>query len=68
MFPYAFIFKAIESEVVRSKSLNNLEEFYNIFYRDNKHRSKTVKENISLIIRAFYFVNKYEEFKKYYIE
>ena len=68
MFPYAFIFKAIESEVVRSKSLKNLEEFYNIFYRDNKHRSKTVKENISLIIRAFYFVNKYEEFKKYYIE
>ena len=66
-YPYLYVFKAVEYDfVLNSKSnLYVLSEFYSLFYKRNYNRSKHVRDNLSVLLRMWYFINKREFFNEY---
>jgi uncharacterized repeat protein (TIGR02543 family) len=55
--------------VVNNKqNMYELERFYRLFYRKNYNKSKNVRDNLAVMLRMWYFLNKREFFNQYYKE
>jgi len=69
-YPFIFVYKAIEYDFVVNNKQNmyELERFYRLFYRKNFNKSKNVRDNLAVMLRMWYFLNKREFFNQYYKE
>lgn len=66
MFPYIFVYRAIEHEFIRnSKNIMKLKNFYSLFFKENYNKTKNVKENLAGMLNIWYYLNKENLYNKY---
>ncbi len=66
-YPFVYVYRAIEYQIIRTNKalLPKLETFYSLFYKTNRKKTKNVRDNLAILLQAWYYLNKPDMFEQY---